>query len=162
MQEAGANQLALICGNGFSSVDTWTYTYYGTPNAEVFGTSFSPFNFIRTSLIVYVGDIEDPANNFAIDMHQYFDGNGGTQRDCSANWNTENSFKRATKWLRDNNIKGFLGEFGWANNARCNEIAEDVLSYLDDNSDVWIGWTYWAAGPKWGTYMYNIEPYVLS
>ncbi|HIB99683.1 TPA: glycoside hydrolase family 5 protein, partial [Candidatus Poribacteria bacterium] len=29
---------------------------------------------------------------------------------------------------------------------------------IDDNTDVWLGWTYWAAGPWWGDYMFSIEP----
>jgi endoglucanase len=34
----------------------------------------------------------------------------------------------------------------------------DCASYMQDNSDVWMGWTYWSGGPWWGNYMYSIEP----
>jgi endoglucanase len=33
-----------------------------------------------------------------------------------------------------------------------------MLTYVEANSDVWSGWTWWAAGPWWGSYMYSIEP----
>ena len=33
-----------------------------------------------------------------------------------------------------------------------------MLSYLDQNSGVWLGWTYWAAGPRWGEYLFTLEP----
>jgi len=29
---------------------------------------------------------------------------------------------------------------------------------MESNSDVWQGWTWWAAGPWWGNYMYSLEP----
>jgi len=32
------------------------------------------------------------------------------------------------------------------------------LSYMASNSDVWVGWTWWAAGPWWGSYMFSVEP----
>jgi hypothetical protein len=33
-----------------------------------------------------------------------------------------------------------------------------MLVYLNQNSDVWLGWAYWAAGPWWGNYRFSIEP----
>jgi Ca2+-binding RTX toxin-like protein len=33
-----------------------------------------------------------------------------------------------------------------------------MTNFMDDNADVWIGATYWAAGPGWGDYMFSIEP----
>ena len=34
----------------------------------------------------------------------------------------------------------------------------NMLSYMDQHSNVWQGATYWAAGPWWGNYIYSIEP----
>ena len=71
-----------------------------------------------------------------------------------------------TDWLKEHNLKGFLGEFAVAN-ARIGTGAEDVgdevidnmLSYMEENSDVWLGWTWWAAGPWWGDdYQFTLEP----
>ena len=33
-----------------------------------------------------------------------------------------------------------------------------MLNYVEANSDVWLGWTWWAAGPWWGNYMFTLEP----
>src|SRR5437763_1880508 len=38
------------------------------------------------------------------------------------------------------------------------EAIRRVLQFMQDNRDVWIGWTYWAAGPWAKDYFTNIEP----
>jgi endoglucanase len=48
--------------------------------------------------------------------------------------------------LKRNNKKGFLGEFGGANNPTCEAAIYDMLNYMQANRDVWLGWTWWAAG----------------
>jgi endoglucanase len=63
-----------------------------------------------------------------------------------------------TAWLAANNKKGFLGEFAGANNATCRQAIESALQHIENNKNYWIGWTWWAAGPWWGPYMYSIEP----
>ena len=70
-----------------------------------------------------------------------------------------------TGWLKEHNLKGFLGEFAVAN-SRIGNAAEDVgdemidnmLSYMEENADVWIGWTWWAGGPWWEEYQFTLEP----
>ena len=58
-------------------------------------------------------------------------------------------------------FRAFLGEFGWDQNPR-NTLAaqegDDLLTHMDQNRDVWLGYSYWAGGPWWGDYMYSIEP----
>ena len=51
-----------------------------------------------------------------------------------------------------------LGEFAGANNQVCKDAVADLLEYLEENSDVWLGALWWAAGPWWGDYMFNMEP----
>ena len=38
------------------------------------------------------------------------------------------------------------------------EALEDLLSNMERDRDVWLGWTWWAAGSRWGNYMFTIEP----
>jgi endoglucanase len=65
----------------------------------------------------------------------------------------------ATKWLRDNRHKGFLGEFGAPANAACLDSLDALLKHLDANADVWMGWAYWAGGPWWGAnYPMSLQP----
>ena len=33
---------------------------------------------------------------------------------------------------------------------------------MNDRPDVWIGWSYWAAGPWWGDYFSSLEPLNIS
>jgi endoglucanase len=33
-----------------------------------------------------------------------------------------------------------------------------MLTYMDSNSDVWRGWTYWAGGAWWGDYPLSVQP----
>jgi endoglucanase len=33
-----------------------------------------------------------------------------------------------------------------------------MLGSMERNHDVWLGWAWWAAGSRWGDYMFTIEP----
>src|SRR5262249_13187991 len=61
-------------------------------------------------------------------------------------------------WLRQNGRKGFLGEFGASADPTCLAGIGDLVSHLEANADVYLGWTYWAAGPWWGNDWMVIEP----
>lgn len=63
-----------------------------------------------------------------------------------------------TSFAREHGLRLFLGETGWADNEQCAIEGAAKLAYMRDNSDVWVGWTYWAGGPAWGKYMFSIEP----
>ena len=63
-----------------------------------------------------------------------------------------------TDWLRSHGRRGFLGEFAGANNLNCHAAIVSAMNYLDTNNAVWLGWSWWAAGPWWGDYMYSLEP----
>ena len=55
--------------------------------------------------------------------------------------------------------RGFLGEFGARTSATCLAALDDMLAHVHANSDVWLGWTYWAAGPWWPSdYFTSLEP----
>ena len=121
---------------------------YGTANATVMRT------------------ITDPITNFAFEVHQYLDssGSGGTTNIVNANIGVTR-LTAFTRWLRTNNLKGFLGEFAVANSTIGtgatrigDETLTNMLTYIKTNSDVWLGWTWWAAGPWWGSYMFTLEP----
>ncbi|MBW1708218.1 MAG: hypothetical protein JRJ86_24205, partial [Deltaproteobacteria bacterium] len=48
--------------------------------------------------------------------------------------------------------------FAGGRNDTCYAALDNMLSYIDNHADVWLGWTYWAAGPWWGEYKFTIEP----
>lgn len=139
IRATGASNLILVPGNAWTGAHSWYQTWYGTANAVV------------------MKGIRDPGNNFAFELHQYFDSDhSGTAPTCTADG--AYVMQDITRWLKENGYKGFLGEFAGANNSACRKAVEDALNYMNTNKDVWLGWTWWAAGPWWSDYMYSLEP----
>ena len=115
---------------GTSWTGAWTWTSSG--NSQVFGA------------------IKDPNNNVAIEMHQYLDSDGsGTSPTCVSPTIGAERLQAATEWLRQNNLKGFLGELGAGSNDACISAVKGALCSMQQ-SGVWIGALWWAAGPWWG------------
>ena len=147
IRAAGATNLILVPGNQWTGAWAWSFNWYGTPNAQA------------------MLDIVDSANNFAFDVHQYLDSdNSGSHSDIVSETIGRERLEGFTDWLKTNNRRGFLGEFAVPNaiigtNASQNgdEALTNMLSYIQENSDVWLGWTWWAAGPWWGEYMFTLE-----
>ena len=144
IRNAGAQQLILVPGNGFTGAQRWLNstcsdeTLECIPNAEV--------------LLA----ITDPLDNFAFDMHLYFDNDtSGTHEECTLAAPT--NLLPVTTWLQENNHTAFLSEFGAGSNPTCFETLGNTITHLED-SGVFIGWTYWSAGPLWGDYFLSVEP----
>ncbi|HEV8605795.1 MAG TPA: glycoside hydrolase family 5 protein, partial [Tepidisphaeraceae bacterium] len=150
IRAAGANNLVLVPGNAWTGAWTWFQTWYGTRNA--------------TAML----NIVDPANNFAFDVHQYLDSDGSGTSATILNNDPTIGVQRLTaftNWLKTNNRRGFLGEFAVANSTIGSdpsqigdETLSNMLNYIGQNNDVWLGWTWWAGGPWWGNYMFTLDP----
>jgi len=141
IRAVGANNLILVPGNAWTGAHSWLQNWYGTSNSVVFE------------------DIDDPANNFAFDLHQYFDDDfSGRSANCKSATIGREVLPAVTGWLRANGMKAFLGEFGGGRNQTCYDAVDGALDYMAENADVWIGWAWWAAGPRWGDYIFTIEP----
>ncbi|KAF8908490.1 endoglucanase 1 [Gymnopilus junonius] len=155
IRAAGAPQLILAPGNGFTGGHSWTQTT---------GANDAPSSQFLNKLV-------DPLRNTAIDIHEYLDIDfSGSHDECMqpapsnlANltiWLQENHLKQvsfpASKFLLNptNNIhipnRAVISEFGGGNNENCFQFIDTMLDYLATN-DVYIGWSIWAAGPIWGT-----------
>jgi endoglucanase len=103
--------------------------------------------------------IVDAGHNMVFEAHQYLDADSsGTSPNCVSATIGAERLQVFTAWLRTNGYRGFLGEFAGGANATCNQAVSNMLTYVEANADVWTGWTWWAAGPWWGSYMYSIEP----
>ncbi|KAL5383677.1 hypothetical protein DPSP01_005782 [Paraphaeosphaeria sporulosa] len=140
IRQAGAKQLILVPGNGFTGAQRWlNSTCSGCkPNADVLTA------------------ITDPASNFAFDMHLYFDNDtSGTHNECTLA--APGNLAATTTWLQENNYTAFLSEFGAGANSVCFKTLNNTLMWLEDHPQ-FIGWTYWAAGPLWGDYFLSVEP----
>lgn len=136
VRSTGAGNLILVEGTSWTGA--WTWTTSG--NSDVFGA------------------IHDPLNNTAIEMHQYLDSDGsGTSATCVSSTIGAERLAAATSWLQANNLKGFLGEIGAGSNADCISAVQGALCSMQQ-SGVWLGALWWAAGPWWGDYYQSIEP----
>ncbi|KAG8945059.1 hypothetical protein FRC04_001220 [Tulasnella sp. 424] len=137
IRSTGATNLILVEGTSWTGAWSWT----SSGNAAAF-TGFT-----------------DPANNFAIEMHQYLDSDGsGSNATCVSGTIGAERIADATTWLKNNNFKGFLGEIGGGSNDVCIAAIKSALSAMQAADSPWIGALWWAAGPWWGDYFQSIEP----
>ncbi len=142
IRRTGAKNLILVPGNGFSSARDWTGGGYGTPNSEA------------------MLKIEDPADNFAYEVHQYLNSDfTGFAPDCQSPDIGVSSLTPVTAWAKQHGKRAFLGEIGVGANRVCLDALDRVMRFMDDNSDVWLGWTYWAGGTWWPEdYFTSVQP----
>ncbi|KAJ5320231.1 hypothetical protein PENANT_c010G00136 [Penicillium antarcticum] len=104
-------------------------------------------------------DLTDSEDKIIYEMHQYLDSDSsGTSETCVSSTIGKERIQAATEWLQSNGKKGFIGEFAGGVNSDCEAAVEGMLSYMSDNSDVWMGAEWWSAGPWWHSYMYSLEP----
>ena len=119
----------------------WTWTT--TDNASVIGAG-----------------VQDPAHNFAFEVHQYLDfrrqrhaprrGIGDDRGPASDGHHAMGGDRPATSL--------FLGEVGVTTDQTSLTALDGMLTYMNQHTDAWQGVTYWAGGPWWGNYMFSIEP----
>ena len=141
IRELGSKNLILVPGVQWTGAHSWASSSYGTPNA--------------TAML----GVTDPLDNFAFEVHQYVDSDfSGTHADCKSSTAGSEAMHDFTSWLRLHHKRGFVGELGGGWNPTCAAAIDDQLQFLEANSDVYLGWTWWAAGPWWGGYFLSIEP----
>ncbi|KAI2642055.1 endoglucanase [Xylaria nigripes] len=136
IRAAGAtSQYILAEGNSYSAAYVWNTT--------------------NTNL----ADLTDSADKLIYEMHQYLDSdNSGTSPDCVSSTIGVERLSGATDWLRANGKLGILGEYAGGANTQCDTAIQGLLNHLQENSDVWQGALWWAAGPWWADYIYSFEP----
>ncbi len=141
IRATGAKNLILVPGNGWTGAHSWTQNWYGTPNAELMLT------------------IKDSANNLAFEVHQYMDADSSGRGDTCVNEQVgAERMKTFTEWAKKNKVRGFLGEFNGGANPLCEAATAHLLNHVESNPDVYVGWTWWAAGPWWGNSLRVLEP----
>lgn len=88
--------------------------------------------------------LTDPSDKIVYEMHQYLDSDGsGTATACVSSTIGRERLADATAWLKQNNKMGIIGETAGGANAQCIDALQDMLSFMEDNSDVWAGWLWW-------------------
>jgi len=136
-----ATNLITVPGNAWTGAWSWYQNWYGTPNSDV------------------MKGIVDPANNFVVEVHQYLDTDGsGTNAECVNTTIGSIRLEQFTTWARQNNMRALLGEWAGGRTITCYSAISDLLTFVANNQDVYAGWTWWAAGPWWGEYIYALDP----
>lgn len=143
--------------NGVRSTDLTTSIMVsgdGWSGAGLFGVPGSKSDVLK--------NLVDPSNKLIFQAHVYFDKDAsGTYKNS---YDLEQGYpqrgvdrvKPFVDWLKANNKKGFVGEYGVpANDSRWLVVLDNFLKYIRNNN---INGTYWAGGPWWGTYQLSIEP----
>lgn len=124
IRAAGATNMIFLDGTAYTGARSWVSSGNG---AAMLG-------------------ISDSANNYAFDVHQYLDPDGsGINTTCVAG-SGSSRMQPFTDWARANNRRGFLGETDFAANTQCYAEANALFEHIKNNSDVYLGWTYWSAG----------------
>jgi len=140
IRATGANNLITVPGNGWTGAAAWYSKSYGTPNAQV------------------MLGVKDPAKNFIFEVHQYLDSDSsGTHPECVNTTIGAVRLEEFTAWARQYGYKAILGEWAGAANDVCEQAITSITEYMTQNDDIFIGWTWWSAGPWWGNYMFNLD-----
>lgn len=140
IRNAGASSnLILLPGNGFTSAET----FISSGSAEALAAVTNP---------------DGSKSNLIMDVHKYLDSdNSGTHTECVKD-NISNAFQPLADWLRSNSRKAILSETGGGNTQSCQQYLCNQLKYLNQNADVYIGYTGWAAGGFASSYELNETP----
>jgi endoglucanase len=135
---AGASQEILVPGSYWDGAWTWV----SSDNDTVIGAG-----------------VQDPAHNFAFEVHQYLDADGsGTHFGAVSATIGVERLTAITQWAEATGNRLFLGEVGVTNDQTSLTAFDGMLTYMQQHTGAWQGVTYWAGGPWWGNYMFSIEP----
>lgn len=128
-----------ILGNGYTSAGTFVSS--GSAKA-----------------LLSVKDADGSKNKLIFEVHKYLDeDNSGTHLNCVSN--NIDAFEDLTKFLKDNKRQAILAETGGGPSTKsCLKNVCELLSYLNDNDDVYMGYLGWGAGSFDETYALSLTP----
>ena len=140
IRATGAKNMILVPGNHWSGASGWMG---GGENSNA----------------KWAMNVKDPLDHWAFEVHQYVDGDGsGTKKVVVSPTIGAERLSKFVKWCRENHVQAVLGEFGVPVVPTGEETVHNMLKSMERDSDVWVGWTWWAAGARWGDYLFSIEP----
>ncbi|KAK2605579.1 hypothetical protein N8I77_008408 [Diaporthe amygdali] len=96
--------------------------------------------------------------NLVFDVHLYLDAEGsGTSKKCVTS-GIEDDWAPLADWLRENKRQAIVSETGGGDTPSCEKYLCQQLRYLDDNSDVFLGYVIWGAGAFKSSYELAMTP----
>jgi endoglucanase len=158
IRATGSTNKIVMPGNAFTGASSWTtvgaYSDTGNPlRSNGYGWLNANGPGLR---------LTDPANNLAMQVHLYADSSaGGGATDVVSGTILADRVKVAVDWARANGVQVFVAEVGLSA-AAPNAINawNSFITYLNANSDVVLGYTFWSYGPPawWGNYQFTLCP----
>lgn len=150
IRSVGSTNFIMVNGNGWSQPGGWNDTWYDTST----GTKVSNATGWST--------LKDPINSLIVSVHAYFDKEGGgNATDIVSTDIICQRLQPVLTWARSKGLKVHLSEFGCTATAPGAQAAvAATCNFLKSNSDVFIGWAWWAYGPPswWGSYDFTLCP----
>jgi endoglucanase len=147
----GATQRILVPGTNYSAASTWTDNWYD-PAPVQRSNAFGYLNANGPGL-----PFTDPLNNSVVEVHTYLDTDeGGVSAEITSVTAARQHLGVVEAEARAHGYKLFVGEIGMYAGQRTNDghpasdAWKDFAAYAQANSDLFVGWTWWAAGePGW-------------
>ena len=127
------------------------------------GTGYtSAGSFVSSGSAQALSKVTNPdgsTDNLVFDVHKYLDAdNSGTHTSCVGN-SIDSAFQPLATWLKQNKRMALLSEIGGgSNDASCMQDVCQALEFLNQNSDVYLGYLGWGAGSFDATYELALTP----
>ncbi|PVH71778.1 glycoside hydrolase family 5 protein [Cadophora sp. DSE1049] len=140
IRNAGASsQMILLPGTNFASAGKFVSSGSG-------------------DALIKVTNPDGTFDGLILDLHKYLDvDNSGNHAECTTD-NIADAFAIAADFLRQNGRKGLVSETGAGSTDSCFTDFCAQNKYLNDNSDVFLGYIAWAAGSFSTSYVLSLTP----
>ncbi len=139
IRATGATNLIVMPGDSWTGAGTWV----SSGNAAAW-------------------NLTDPANNLAVQVHLYADVNaGGGDTSIASATVLADRMKEVTTWARGKNLKVMVAEVAVAaSNSLAPTTWKGFVDFINANSDVVLGFTFWSYGPPawWSGYRFSLCP----
>ncbi|KAE9376550.1 glycoside hydrolase family 5 protein [Stipitochalara longipes BDJ] len=140
IRQAGAtSQMILLPGSDYTSAGS----YISDGSAAALAAVTNP---------------DGTTTNLIFDVHKYLDSdNSGGGGDCVTN-NIATAFQPLATWLNSIGRQALLTETGGISSSACATYMCEQIAFLNQNSNVFLGYVGWAAGSFATTYVLSLTP----
>ncbi|KAL3422971.1 endoglucanase VIII [Phlyctema vagabunda] len=133
------SQMILLPGNNFASAGTFVSNGSG-------------------AALLAVTNPDGSTTNLIMDLHKYLDeDNSGTHAECTTD-NIADAFALVATFLKENGRLGLVSETGAGSTASCITSFCAQNTFINQNSDVFLGYIAWAAGSFATDYVLSLTP----
>lgn len=135
-----SNNWILVPGTTWQALDSWV---------DDTDTAMSSLNDTANKLLFDVHQVSDQTPRYArlLILLQYLDSDGGNTGDCSDfNSTYLSAFNTFFQAMNASGHRAILTEFGGSQTPVCNSSLEDMLRFVENKTDNFVGWAVWGPG----------------